>query len=102
MLSQMTSSLLKSISHPTRLQILERLKDEDELCVCDIYEDLGLEQSNVSQHLKILKDQNILASRKDGLQVRYKVKCREIYKVLAIVKNILINQLNEIKEQIVD
>ncbi len=102
MLSQMTSSLLKSISHPTRLQILERLKNEDELCVCDIYEDLGLEQSNVSQHLKILKDQNILDSRKDGLKVMYRVKYPEIYKVLSIVKSILVKQLNEIKDQIID
>lgn len=102
LISQMSSSLLKSLAHPTRLQILERLRNEDELCVCDIYEYLGLEQSNVSQHLKILKDQNILASRKDGLKVMYSVKYPDIYKVLNIIKKILVSQLNEIQDQLID
>ncbi len=102
MLSQMTSSLLKSIAHPTRLQILECLKNEDELCVCDIYEELGLEQSNVSQHLKILKDKNILVSRKDGLRVMYSVKYPDIYEVLDIVKKILLKELNAIHNQLND
>lgn len=101
-LIKMSSELLKSIAHPTRIQILERLKDEDELCVCEIYEDLGLEQSNVSQHLRILKDQNILISRKDGLKVMYSVKYPEIYKILSIIKKILISQLNEIQRELND
>ncbi len=98
----MSSALLKSLAHPTRLQILERLRNEDELCVCDIYEDLGLEQSNVSQHLKILKDQNILISRKDGLKVMYSVKYPDIYQILSIIKKILVSQLNEIQDQLID
>lgn len=91
----LSSSFFKSLAHPTRLQILERLKNEDELCVCHIYEDLDLEQSNVSQHLKILKDQGILSSRKDGLKVMYRVRHREVFDILDIVKKMLLTQLDE-------
>lgn len=96
----LSSALLKALAHPTRIQILERLKSEENLCVCHIYEDLELEQSNVSQHLKILKDKGILNSRKDGLQVLYSVRYREIYKILDLVKDILSKQLKEAHEQL--
>lgn len=95
MFFERSSSFLKALAHPTRLQILERLKREDELCVCHIYEDLGLEQSNVSQHLKVLKDQGILASRKDGLMVMYRVTHPKVYEILGVVKEILLTQLQE-------
>lgn len=91
----LTSSFLKALAHPTRLKILDRLKDEAELCVCHIYEDLELEQSNVSQHLKILRDQGILTSRKDGLKVMYSVRHKEVFEILDLAKKSLQNQLKE-------
>ncbi|WP_432406483.1 ArsR/SmtB family transcription factor [Wukongibacter sp. M2B1] len=91
----LTSSFLKALAHPTRLKIIDRLRSEDELCVCHIYEDLDLEQSNVSQHLKVLKDQGILTSRKDGLQVMYKIRHSEVLDIIDLVKKILHNQLKE-------
>ncbi|MBB6216308.1 ArsR family transcriptional regulator [Anaerosolibacter carboniphilus] len=97
---ELSSSLLKALAHPTRLQILDILKDKDELCVCHIYEDLELEQSNVSQHLKILKDQGILSSRKDGLKVMYSVKSPEVFQILDISRKILIAQLEETQNQL--
>lgn len=97
---RLCAGLLKSISHSTRLEILELLKNKDELCVCDIYESLDLEQSNVSQHLKILKDQGILVSRKEGLMVFYKVSHMEIYDILENVKKILQKQLQESLSQL--
>ena len=91
----LTSSFLKALAHPTRLKILEQLKNEDELCVCHIYEDLDLEQSNVSQHLKVLRDQGILISRKDGLKVMYSIRHREVLDIIDLVKHALHNQLKE-------
>tara|TARA_B100000965_G_scaffold305836_1_gene264753 strand:- start:125 stop:442 length:318 start_codon:yes stop_codon:yes gene_type:complete len=91
----LSSSFLKALAHPTRLKIIDRLKHEDELCVCHIYEDLDLEQSNVSQHLKILRDQGILTSRKDGLKVMYRVRHKEVFQIMDLVKAALYNQLEE-------
>ena len=59
------SSLLKSISHPTRLKILCLLQD-GEMAVGEIREALQTTNANVSQHLTILRNQGIVGSRKEA------------------------------------
>uniref|UniRef100_UPI00195C950E metalloregulator ArsR/SmtB family transcription factor n=1 Tax=Desulforadius tongensis TaxID=1216062 RepID=UPI00195C950E len=93
-ISQLKADIFKALSHPTRIRILELLKD-GELCVCDIFEQLGVEQANTSQHLAVLKKQHILESRKEGLRVIYSIKYPEIIEVLKAVDKILFLQANE-------
>jgi ArsR family transcriptional regulator len=66
------SRSLKAMSHPLRLKILCTLGDK-EISVQDIVEHVGTSQSNISQHLAILRDKGILDSRKDANRVFYKV-----------------------------
>src|SRR6056300_948202 len=66
------SRSLKAMSHPLRLKILCTLGDQ-EVSVQDIVDAVGTSQSNISQHLAILRDKGILASRKDANRVYYKV-----------------------------
>ncbi|UCC56286.1 MAG: winged helix-turn-helix transcriptional regulator [Gammaproteobacteria bacterium] len=66
------SRSLKAMSHPLRLKILCTLGDQ-EVSVQDIVESVGTSQSNISQHLAILRDKGILASRKDANRVFYRV-----------------------------
>lgn len=66
------SRSLKAMSHPLRLKILCTLGDQ-ELSVQGIVENVGTSQSNISQHLAILRDKGILASRKDANRVYYRV-----------------------------
>ena len=66
------SRSLKAMSHPLRLRILCTL-GEREVSVQDIVECVGTSQSNISQHLAILRDKGILASRKDANRVFYRV-----------------------------
>ena len=63
---------LKAMSHPLRLKILCTLGDQ-EVSVQDIVDHVGTSQSNISQHLAILRDKGILASRKDANRVFYRV-----------------------------
>lgn len=98
-LNEFTASLLKSIAHPTRIAIIELLRNEKSLCVCTIYEKLNLEQSNISQHLKILKNSGILSSTKCGLQVMYKVEYPSIYQILDLSKEIIKLEAEKINEQ---
>ncbi|MCL5290034.1 MAG: metalloregulator ArsR/SmtB family transcription factor, partial [Firmicutes bacterium] len=65
-ISQLKADIFKALAHPTRIRILDLLKN-GELCVCDIFEELQVEQANTSQHLAVLKKQDILQSRKEGL-----------------------------------
>lgn len=66
------SRSLKAMSHPLRLKILCTLGDQ-EVSVQEIVESVGTSQSNISQHLAILRDKGILASRKDANRVYYRV-----------------------------
>lgn len=63
---------LKSIAHPLRLKILCVI-GEAEACVQEIVDAVGTSQSNVSQHLAIMRDKGILASRKEANRVYYRV-----------------------------
>ncbi len=66
------SRLLKAMSHPLRLKILCTLGDR-EVSVQDIVGRVGTSQSNISQHLAILRDKGILTCRKDANRVYYRV-----------------------------
>lgn len=64
-------TLFKALADPTRLRILGLLMD-GEVCVCDIHETLGIPQAKASRHLAYLRRAGLVATRKDGLWVRYR------------------------------
>lgn len=66
------SEVLKALAHPARLEIVMGLKI-NECNVSEIQEKLGLPQSTISQHLKILKNARIIIGRREGTKVCYKV-----------------------------
>ncbi len=88
------ASVLKALGQPTRLQILDLLKD-GERCVCEIFPAINQEQANVSKHLSILKQAGILESRKDGLRIIYRLKNQEVLGLLKGVSRILKAQAQE-------
>jgi len=61
---------LKALADPNRLRILNLLEDRT-LCVCDLEEVLGLNQSNLSRHLTKLKSAGLVTSKKTGLFMYY-------------------------------
>lgn len=63
---------LKVMGHPVRLQILDMLR-QGEVCVCHIEEALDKRQAYISQQLMTLRDVNLVTSRRDGLQVYYRL-----------------------------
>jgi ArsR family transcriptional regulator len=66
------ATLLKAMGHPVRLRILDMLR-RGETCVCHIERVLGKRQAYVSQQLMALRDAGLVESRKDGLQVFYRI-----------------------------
>jgi ArsR family transcriptional regulator len=73
---------LKAMAHPLRLKILCVLKS-DELPVLEIVEQVGSSQSNISQHIDILRTKGIIESRRDGNKILCKVKDEKILKLVA-------------------
>jgi len=79
------ASIFQALSHPTRIAILEVLRD-GELSARTIQEKLGIEQANLSQHLAILRSRQIVKNRKDGNQVFYSVRNPVLLEVLDIMR----------------
>lgn len=79
------TQLLKGVAHPLRLSIMEILKEEEKLCVMDIQEKLGIEQAVVSQHLRILKDRQILGSVKEGKHIFYFIQNENFKNLLDVI-----------------
>jgi ArsR family transcriptional regulator len=81
------SRSLKAMSHPLRLKILCTLGDQ-EISVQDIVESVGTSQSNISQHLAILRDKGILASRKDANRVYYRVSDYRTLRLISMMREV--------------
>lgn len=91
---ELKANVLKALGQPTRLKILELLRD-GERCVCEIFPAIQEEQSNVSRHLALLKATGILASRKEGQMVRYRIRDPQVFKLLDGVSALLKTHIDE-------
>ncbi|MFZ1326483.1 MAG: metalloregulator ArsR/SmtB family transcription factor [Candidatus Contendobacter sp.] len=78
---------LKAMSHPLRLKILCTLGDQ-EVSVQDIVEQVGTSQSNISQHLAILRDKGILTCRKDANRVYYRVGDSRTLRLIGLMREV--------------
>ena len=78
---------LKAISHPLRLKILCVIGAE-EACVQDIVDAVGTSQSNISQHLAILRDKEVLLTRKDANRVFYRVGDPRTLQLIAMMREV--------------
>jgi len=78
---------MKAIAHPLRLKILCVLGDR-EISVQDIVEQVGTSQSNISQHLAILRDKGVLATRKDANRVYYRIGNLRTLKLIGMMREV--------------
>lgn len=85
---QSLAEFLRIISEENRLRIICFLQ-YGEQCVCKIWRFLDLPQNLISHHLKVLKDFNILSSRKEGLNVYYSINQEELKKYKKIMDEII-------------
>ncbi|MBZ0293318.1 MAG: metalloregulator ArsR/SmtB family transcription factor [Anaerolineae bacterium] len=75
---------LKLMGHPVRLQILNMLR-QGETCVCHIERALDKRQAYISQQLMTLRDAGLVDSRKDGLQVYYRLMDSDVVELLTLL-----------------
>ena len=94
-LRQFTADFFQALAHPTRIAIVEHLRD-GELSAGALIERLGIEQANASQHLAVLRSKNILVSRKTGNQVFYFVRDPLIIEVLDVMRRYFHAHLSEV------
>jgi ArsR family transcriptional regulator len=94
-LRRFKAGVFQALAHPTRIAIVELLRDEGEVPVSAIHERLGLEQANASQHLSVLRSKQIVTGRKDGNQVFYSLRDPVLGKVLDLMREYFQSNLNE-------
>lgn len=81
------SRSLKAMAHPLRLKILCILGRTGEIGVQDLVDRVGTSQSNISQHLSILRDKGILECRKDANKVYYRIRDPNILKFMTSLRS---------------
>ncbi len=96
------ADFLKVLADPTRLAIMDSLKDEREKSVTEIENETGKSQSSVSQQLKILINAKILTVRRKSRSRLYKIRDPQIFKILSTI-NTFISKINQDKiEELVE
>ena len=91
---QLAALAMKSIAHPLRLKILCVLAD-GELSVQDIVERVGTSQSNISQHLAILRDKSVLRARKDANRVFYRVSDERTLQLIGMMREVFCGEARD-------
>ena len=79
------SEILKALAHPARLKMVVGLL-RDECNVAQIQKVLGLPQSTISQHLRVLKNADIIKGRREGTKTCYRVIDARVRKIVQMIK----------------
>ena len=88
--------IFKALGHPVRYKIVKYLMDSPK-CVCKLNENIEFSQSNLSQHLKILKGTGILKSEKSGLNIEYSISNDSVKDIIKSAERFMDCYLNNIK-----
>jgi DNA-binding transcriptional ArsR family regulator len=83
---------IKAMSHPLRLKILCVLGNNS-ISVQEIVEQVGTSQSNISQHLSILRKKNILGSKKEANRVYYFIDDDRMLMLIKMMKDVFCSKL---------
>ncbi len=94
-LYEMQAELCKTLSNPKRLEILDILRERDEISVNDLAELLEIPKANTSQHLAVLRQARVVQTRKDGINVYYSLRSDKISEACAITRQILLERLED-------
>jgi len=93
-LYEIHAEMCKVFSNPTRLEILNLLRDK-EMSVTELIKKTKLSQANISQHLSIMKSKGVVTSNRRGKNVYYKITNLKIIKAFGIIREILTEKLRE-------
>jgi ArsR family transcriptional regulator len=91
------AELCKTLANPTRLEILNLLRD-GEKSVSELTTLTGLRQATISQHLAVLRQRRVVSTRKDGVNIFYKIANPKIIEAYDIIREVLFEQLVEMEK----
>ena len=90
-LFEMQAEICKTLTNPKRIEILNVLKN-DEKTVTELVNALGASKANVSQHLAVMRHKGILNTRREGVNIFYRVANPKVIEACALMKEVLFEQ----------
>jgi ArsR family transcriptional regulator len=91
-INELHSSLCAGLADPKRILILYALSEKS-LNVSELTDSLGLPQSTVSRHLKMLRERGLVLSQRDGQSVYYEIADHRVIQALDILRSVLADML---------
>ena len=91
-LYKLHAGICHTLAHPKRLEIIDKLRDQ-ELSVTELTEALEISQANLSQHLSLMRQRGIVTTRREGLNVFYKLSNPKIIKACDLMRQVLLENL---------
>lgn len=83
------AAILKALAHPARIIMIETMHESGEICVQDLVEMVGSDQSTVSKHLGLLKLAGLVEHRKEGQRSFYRLARPSVAELLECVERII-------------
>jgi ArsR family transcriptional regulator len=90
---ELHAEICKTLSHPKRLEIIDVLRDGKEMGVSEMAEKLGITKANASQHLSVMRQQNMVKTRRDGVAILYSLSNPKILVAYDALRKALKEQL---------
>lgn len=88
------ASICKTLANPKRLEIIAALRD-DELTATQLTQKIHISKANLSQHMSILILKGVVLSRREGINVFYKLSDERITKACGLMREVLLKRLEE-------
>ncbi|MFH9352808.1 ArsR/SmtB family transcription factor [Kitasatospora sp. NPDC017646] len=92
-LYQLKAEFFKTLGHPARIRVLELLS-EREYAVAEMLPEVGIEASHLSQQLAVLRRSNLVATRREGSTVYYRLTNPQVAELLRVARTILGNLIS--------
>jgi DNA-binding transcriptional ArsR family regulator len=91
---QRHAELCQTLANPTRLEILSLLRNGEKR-VNDLVEETGLSQTNISQHLALMRIKGLLVARREGTSIYYRIANSKIIRACELIREVLVEQAAE-------
>lgn len=101
-LYEVKANLFKGLAHPLRVRVLEVLSTRPETSVSELLEVTGLEASNLSQHLAVLRNNRLVTADRRGNQVYYRLAYPQVADLLRVARTLLGDILETTERQLVE
>jgi ArsR family transcriptional regulator len=88
---EMQAEICKTLTNPKRIEILNALKNEEKT-VTELVDALGASKANVSQHLAVMRHKGILTTRREGVNIYYRVANPKVIDACTLMKEVLFEQ----------